>query len=144
MLRSLASCDRAMTRALRNSPRGLVALVVLLSVVALSVLVIELAGWGPVNAERYRASGPDPEYATQGGSRQDVRAQHIENVNDEYQDSAYETCEARPLEAWAAILKTEPTAPAIARTFARLNFAPAFREGARRGCFKGLLGLPTG
>jgi len=118
------------------SARSLLAAGAAAAVLVATYAVLQSA-WAPAGA--YRSQSPDPAYATQGGSQADVRAQHLDNLTDEFTDSSYETCEVRTIQQWSAILGSAANPEAVARRYAAVNYPPAERTGARAGCRNALI-----
>jgi hypothetical protein len=63
------------------------------------------------------------------------RERDIRFTNEYLYDSAYETCDALAIDTLADRLRVPATGPsAVARAFARQNFATALRAGPYNGC----------
>jgi hypothetical protein len=90
------------------------------------------------DAQRARTAPPDPRYASQNGSAQDVRDSHIATRTDEEVDSAVETCGGVGLEHLAHKYRLPPDPELVARRFAG-GYERAFQAGIYRGCLQGLL-----
>ncbi len=90
------------------------------------------------DAQRTRTASPDPRYASQNGSAQDVRESHIATRTDEEVDSAVETCGGVGLEHLAHKYGLPADPELVARRFAG-GYERAFQAGIYRGCLQGLL-----
>jgi hypothetical protein len=83
--------------------------------------------------------GRRPTPVTEHRSVDGRRELDIRYTNEYLRDSAYETCDALSLETLAARLRVPATGPsAVARAFARQNFAKALRSGPYEGCVDAL------